>query len=138
MAIGYGSAAPKPGPKKREKAKRQRQEKSVEQQVRALCVLRDGHCRVANVGSMYLRLGACDGPSQWCHLWDKKRAFTRGLPPEERHSTAWTCMMCACHHGFEEMHLLKVEPIDDTKGADGVLRFRKGVVSMLSIPKGTV
>ena len=61
--------------------------------VRARTVDRDGYCRLRNLG-----LGPCSGPSEWAHYQGSRRFETRGLPPEERHTTAGTLQLCRSHH----------------------------------------
>lgn len=86
-------AQPKPVPVKRIKGRKQRSESAVKQEVRALCVARDGDCRLEHAG-----LGVCGGASEWSHLEEKKRAKTRGQDPTERHSTQWSAQLCTVHH----------------------------------------
>ena len=96
---------PKPERRKTTKARKDRQEAAVKAQVRAACVERDGGCRFTmfheRTGMTRFTahgLKGCDGSSHWCHLPPKTRAHTRRMPPEERHSTAWTIMACKFHH----------------------------------------
>lgn len=103
--------------------------------VRALVADRDGHCRIGdwelNPGDTHDdamsaegpdgHLGVCDGKSEWAHLGDKKRFKTRGLPPEERHTTAGSLMLCAKHHRmYDTEHTLHIVGDD----ADLPLEFR--------------
>jgi hypothetical protein len=114
---------PKPTPRKRVKAKRQRHAAKVVKSVRALCVERDGYCRLTRDWSWELVMptfGACEGPSQWAHLGDKKRFKTRGQAPEVRHTTAGSLMLCDRHHDDYDEGRLNISGDD----ADGVLRFR--------------
>lgn len=102
----------KPGPTARARAKRRRKEAPVAAKVRAKCVERDGYCRLMGVSH-------CDGPSQWMHLEEKKRARTRGMKPEERHTTTHSMMGCERHHGLYDRGLLRI--MLGAQGADGVL-----------------
>jgi hypothetical protein len=94
MAIGYGQACPKPEPRKRVKARKDRAETTVKQRVRAACVARDGDCRLQDA----VILGLCSGESEWAHMGQKRRARTRGMDPEVRHTTAESLMLCTFHH----------------------------------------
>lgn len=131
-----GVECPKPEPKKRQKARGKRAEQKVEKAVRAACVLRDGGCRIASIPG-WASFGACDGPLEWAHLPNYRRSKTRGQPPEDRHCTAGSVMLCRHHHGMLDTHQMEISPIE-TIGADGVLRIVRRNVSVLSIPKGTL
>ncbi len=48
-----------------------------------------------------------------------------GKPPEERHSTLWTAMLCDHHHELYDAHKFDLEQLTD-RGADGPLRLRIG------------
>lgn len=91
MAIGYGVAQPKPEKLKTTRGRKRRREGKVTKSIRAQCVERDGYCRLMGVGT-------CDGPSEWAHLGEKKRARTRGMDPEVRHTTVHSMMLCHLHH----------------------------------------
>lgn len=131
---GPGSqACPKPakGSRKREKAKAGRLESNVITRVRVKVDLRDGHCR-AGTRELRALLGSCGGPDEWAHLKGHQRWETRGLPPEERHTTGGSVKMCHRHHqglpnGYDR-HGFTIEPVTD-RGADGPLRWvrRDGV-----------
>jgi hypothetical protein len=71
--------------------------------VRAACLARDGYCRLGG----YLA-GDCRGPSEWAHLHSHARAKTRGKPLHERHSTAWTLMLCKRHHEDYDQHRIDI------------------------------
>ena len=95
---------PKPERRKTTKARKDRHEAAVIAKVRADVAERDGRCRIGwplrpedQTVAMFDVMG-CDGPSQWCHLPPKTRAQTRNMPPEQRHSTAWTIQACQRHH----------------------------------------
>lgn len=95
--------------------------------VRPKCVDRDGYCRIAGVAA----LGPCDGPSEWSHFGESKRFKTRGMEPEERHTTEGSLMFCKKHHDEYDGRRrprLKVEATTDRR-CDGPLRYeREGVV----------
>lgn len=111
----YQSRRKPKGVTARLRARKRRKEGPVVKAVRAKCVERDGYCRL-------MGLGFCAGPSQWCHLGEKKRSKTRGLPPEERHTTVWSFMGCEGHHGAYDAGEIGIEPVDAEKGANGHLR----------------
>lgn len=107
----------KPGPTARARAKRRRKERPIIQSVRAQCVERDGYCRLALFGD-------CDGPSEWMHLEGKKRARTRGMAPEARHTTSHSMMGCSKHHALYDAGILTIEM--GRLGADGPITARTG------------
>lgn len=94
----YRSRKPKPGPTASARAKRGRAEARIVKSVRAQCVERDGYCRLSGVGD-------CFGRSEWAHLGNQRRARTRGMAPESRHSTSWSLMLCASHHDDYDAHV---------------------------------
>ena len=120
MAWGYGQAAPKPAPRKRTTARKQRHEAAVKKSVRAQCVERDGYCRVSD--------SQCGGLSEWAHLGAKKRARTRGMAPELRHTTGGSLMLCTVHHLWYDRGQMQIVPLT-LKGADGLLHFRPVVIA---------
>lgn len=124
------------GPTARRIAKRRRAEWPVAKAVRAACVERDGFCRVGSLGSgmddqfsagMFVPALAdgCDGRSEWAHLGEMKRAKTRGMKPDARHTTAGSLMLCTKHHDRYDgrqrprMAIHELNPI----GANGALHF---------------
>ena len=128
---GPGSVAcPKPEPRKRAKARRKRAEGATATAVRAIVARRDGACRfLASPGSaLHLLLGPCEGPSQWAHLKGHQRWETRGMSPEDRHTSVGSIMACWRHHeskaGYDR-HAFDVVPLTG-RGADGPLRIVKG------------
>ena len=133
MPSNYGGVAVLKGlTRKQQKARETREARKVVTAVRAHDVERDGHCRVGSATDYF---GLCWGESQWCHLWSKKRSMTRGLPPEERHSTIWTCQMCARHHEMEERGELVLQALTSECGANGTLRATWNSVSVLLVPR---
>lgn len=91
--------------------------------IRAQVAERDGWCRVRRDGwtdAILMVFGACNGASEWAHLGDKKRFKTRGLPPEERHTTAGSLMLCEKHHDAYDEGRLTILGDD----ANGTLEFR--------------
>ena len=120
MAIDYGALAkaggiPKPEPRKRVKARKKRRESALVKEVRRMVSERDGHCRLHDKG-----FGLCFGVSTWAHLEDHRRFRTRGMEPEQRHTTTDTVMLCAKHHFAYDLHGITVEYTTDA-GADGPL-----------------
>ncbi len=83
--------------------------------VRAICVERDGYCRL-------MGLTPCDGPSEWCHLEEKKRARTRGMSPEKRHTQDFSMMACRKHHQMYDTGEIQIAMTE--KGADGPIRVQ--------------
>jgi hypothetical protein len=105
---------PKPEPIQRTKRRKLRVETLVKQKVRARCVERDGDCRLQRTALF----GPCSGESEWAHLGEKKRARTRGMPPEQRHTTQGSLMLCTGHHRMYDAGRLGIEPLTPD-GADG-------------------
>jgi len=96
------------------RAAKTRKDAAYAAKVRAKVEKREGNwCRsFADTG--------CNGPLQWCHMAGHRRFETRGLPPEQRHSTAWTLMLCAKHHADYDARRLRI-----TGNADGPLEFTR-------------
>ena len=109
---------PKPIKRKTLKGRKVRAESKVTQRIRALCVDRDGDCRLKNTNGF----GPCGGESEWAHLGEKKRARTRGMAPEVRHTTAGSLMLCTRHHQLYDSGTMTIEPTTPN-GADGLMRF---------------
>lgn len=108
-------------PRKRRKGREKRRESTVAEAVRAECVERDGYCRYGDRTD-------CDGPSEWAHLEDKKRARTRGQAPEVRHTTEKSMMLCHRHHALYDAGTLHIRLYSD-KGANGAVSiYRPGDV----------
>jgi hypothetical protein len=116
MGIGF----PKPEPQKRTKRRKQRAESVVVQKVRARCVERDGDCRLSRA---YWH--CCAGESEWAHLGDKKRARTRGMQPEQRHTTEGSVMLCTGAHRNYDSGQMTIRA-RTARGADGPLLFSVG------------
>jgi len=127
------NAQPKPKPQASIRRANKRVEAKIKRMVRAICVARDGECRICNWEDNpddwhddYLNF--CDDDpwqrSQWAHLGDKKRFKTRGMPPEERHTTAGSLMLCESAHRAYDAGELEIVALSD-RGADGALEFRR-------------
>ncbi len=113
------------GPTAKYRAKRRRAETAIAVLVRAKCVERDGYCRVSQESDDMFRRAMCDGPSEWAHFDEKKRAKTRGMTGEERHTTEGSLMLCRQHHEQYDHGILQI--IDLTpRGCDGSMHFRDG------------
>ena len=111
MPIDYSRLAiPKPEPRKRIKARRDRRESAIAKAVRAACVERDGYCLIQSRVSARIAvlLGACAGASQWAHVERQRRCFTRGQQPETRHTTAGSGMLCDKHHDAYDAHVFRL------------------------------
>jgi hypothetical protein len=113
----YQSKRKKPGPTARHRAKRRRAEDPVKRNVRAECVERDGYCKLTSLSAW---TGLCIGASEWMHLGDKKRARTRGMKPEFRHTTAGSMMGCDLHHDLYDEGEIALAMGPD--GANGPMR----------------
>lgn len=115
MGIG-GVACPKGKTRKQLRAAKDRQEMKVIKRVRAKCVVRDGFCRLMGIGP-------CFGVSEWCHMHAKRRARTRNMKPEVRHTTAESFMGCTSHHDAYDAFKIALEPMT-AKGADGPMSVK--------------
>jgi hypothetical protein len=122
---------PKPRPRQSVQRANRRVAAKIVRAVRAACVERDGTCRYAldaGAGDIWatisIKVMECDGESQWAHLEDKRRFKTRGLPPEERHTTRESVMLCQRHHDDYDDRKLTVEFLTE-RGADGPLAWRR-------------
>ncbi len=116
---------PKPEPRRRSKGRKKRVERKVIQSVRAQCVERDGHCRIDTpiAGDQILMKHECSERSEWAHFGAKKRAHTRGMAPEVRHTTADSLMLCQDVHRLYDASQLAIDPLSD-QGCNGPLAFR--------------
>lgn len=114
---------PKPESRQTEKRRVDRHEAEVIQAVRNEVSDRDGYCRVAIPQH---REDRCRGNSEWAHIGDYRRFKTRGMEPEERHTTWGSAMLCTFHHdcydGRNQSWTLKIVEMTE-KGADGPMRF---------------
>lgn len=101
----------KPEKRSTTKGRKDRTEAQIKKDVRAIVVDRDAGCRLS-------WLSPCSGLLQWSHLEGHRRGRTRGMSPEQRHTTAGTAMLCDGHH--DEYDANKFRIIFETdKGADG-------------------
>jgi hypothetical protein len=116
-----GLAIPKPEPRKRTKARRDRQESKVKKTVRAQCVERDGDCLIFSrlPASLRVLLGPCEGQSEWAHIGRHRRFLTRKMEAERRHTTKGSGQLCQKHHQAYDAHLFDFET--DEQGMDGMI-----------------
>lgn len=105
------------GPRAKDRAKRRRADSAYALKVRADVDERDGYCR-------FTGLTRCAERSEWAHLEDKKRARTRGMEPEERHTTAKSLKACAHHHRLYDAGKIQIAMTE--RGADGPIRAQLG------------
>lgn len=115
--VKYKSLRRPLGVQARQRAKKRRAEGPMLKAVRATVDERDGYCRL-------MGLSPCRGVSQLAHLADKKRARTRGMAPEERHTTAGTMKACERHHGLYDAGTILIAMTE--QGADGPIRASEG------------
>ncbi len=120
----YTSTRRKPGPTAKARAKRRRAEYPVAKAVRAACVERDGYCR-------FKAFGDCAGPSEWMHLGEKKRARTRGMRPEQRHTIEGSAMGCAFHHALYDSGEMILTMTADGANGPIVARYRQYLTECL-------
>ncbi len=118
---------PKPEPRARAKRRQGRVEGQQAAKVRALCVKRDGFCRLRLTAGLVMfrseHAGCCDGHSEWAHM--ERRFKTRGMAPERRHQTGTSLMLCTFHHQLFDAHRLNIQAAS-SRGADGPLAFAVG------------
>lgn len=106
--------------RKKVKAKKQRAETKVKTSVRAECVERDGVCRLFGQSlALYELVGSCYGAPEWAHLGEKRRAHTRGMAPDVRHTTADSLMLCTRHHQAYDARTFDI--MGSARGANATL-----------------
>jgi hypothetical protein len=121
----YYRTAPiaKPEPRQKAKDRDDRREAQIVKQVRRHDVDRDGYCRVQSEDPDLLTIvGPCAGLSEWAHLEDQRRGRTMGQPPEQRHTSGGTAMLCNRHHTAYDAFKWAIEHLT-TRGADGPIRI---------------
>ena len=99
-------------------AKDRRYAAKIREQVDA----RDGYCKLMHLA---YALGLCAGPSEWAHWAEFKRFKTRGLPPEERHTTAGSFKACSRHHGMYDAREFEIAATDISRGMDSAIVVTK-------------
>lgn len=120
---------PKPEPRKRVKGRKQRHARKVVKSVRQQCVAREIWCRL--FWAPFDQFGPCEGLSEWAHFAEKKRFKTRGMTPEDRHTSAGSFMLCTKHHNEYDKRAkpyLYIEPMT-SRGADGPLAMRRNGIT---------
>ncbi len=118
-------AFPKGPTRKTLKAKKKREERTIIGLVRSVCALRDGHCRLGSSCLSFQSLataGPCAGQSEWAHFGRHRRARTRGMVPEDRHTPSGSLQLCTKHHRQYDAGTLKITALTD-RGCDGPLEF---------------
>lgn len=103
--------------RKQLKAQKLRHEAAVAAEIRGKVALRDGDCRLLGV-----RPFTCCGVPEWAHLGDKRRFKTRGMDPEERHTTRDSVIFCTAHHRAYDAHRFDIEYMTPD-GADNQLKY---------------
>ena len=125
------SPQPKPEPIARVKRRHKREEAKLARIVRDACVERDGFCRLFS--GTYTKGDTQSGPdldycgsrwSEWAHLEDKRRFKTRGMAPEERHTTRDSCMLCNRHHPLYDAREITLTFLSEL-GADGSIAWER-------------
>lgn len=104
------------------RARKKRKDDTLASEVREIVDARDGYCRYGYDVSPGRRFSQCRGPSEWAHFGDKKRARTRGMAPEERHTTAGSLKLCRTHHVDYDAGRLQIAAQTD-RGCDGPLDY---------------
>ena len=104
---------------KRKRTKR-RADQEVINTVRVRVGLRDLDCRFPLDAR---RRWPCDGFAEWAHRTPFRRSRTMGLPPEERHTTQGSMMLCTAHHRLYDTFQVYDQPTDLDAGANGPLRW---------------
>jgi len=115
--------------RKQIKGSKDRKERNRKAKVRARCVERDIGCRLS-------MLDACDGPDEWAHLEEKKRARTRGQAPEVRHTTAHSIIFCRGHHRRYDAGEITLRLGEH--GADGPVVARANGLELVTYPRKAV
>jgi len=108
------------GPTATARAAKARTDAAYAKTIRDQVMRRDAGCR-APIHRTAGDLGECNGPEAWAHMAGHRRFETRGLPPEQRHSTEWTLMLCAKHHADYDARRLRIIGTN----ADGPLEFTR-------------
>lgn len=105
-------------------------EATVIARVRPIVMERDAPCRIGK--NLLSGMGPCAGVPEWAHLNRHRRCHTRGMKPEDRHTTAGSLALCTRHHRlYDGMFLsssatrLYIDELTD-EGADGPLAFVMG------------
>jgi hypothetical protein len=129
---------PKPEPLARTRRRKVRIDNTAQRMVRRAVFAREqDKCAVVSrlskdeMLAVFKAFGICHGPLQLMHAAGHRRSQTRGLPPEERHSTETCLAGCAHHHDCEERRGLRFVAQTD-QGYNGPLTYA------VATPKGLV
>jgi hypothetical protein len=122
LASGFDGLKFPKGPTRAElKGSSNYRERQIIKANRAHCERRDGDCRIGYWGEIAIALfGECMSTPEWNHF--RRRSKSRGEPPEERHSTEVTGMLCGRHHDMVDEHDINFVYLT-TKRADGPMKF---------------
>lgn len=104
----------KPGPTARARARKRRTDTTYAATIRIKVFDRDELCRLIGVDD-------CAGPEEWAHWGEHQWFKTRGLPPEQRHTTGGTFKSCRSHHQRYDAGEIAIEALDPARGADWYL-----------------
>jgi hypothetical protein len=112
-----------------------RKENRLVRQVFAEIEPRDGRCVIQRLDyESQLLAGPCSGPSDPMHLGEWRRAKTRRMAPEVRHTRQTILRGCRGHHRAYDGHDFDLAYERD-KGAEGVLlvvRYVKGTTHYIA------
>lgn len=108
------------GPTAKARAVKARKDAAYAKTIRDQVQERDELCRACVEYVEYWTYRIAGLRLEWCHMEGHRRFETRGLPPEQRHSTTWTLMLCAKHHADYDARRLHI-----TGNADGPLEFTR-------------
>lgn len=106
------------------RSRKKRQDDTYADGIREEVALRDGFCRYGYDVSPGNRVSECKGRSEWAHFGLHKRFKTRGMAPEERHTTAGSLQLCTKHHDDYDAGRLVIVARTE-RGCDGPLRYRE-------------
>lgn len=107
----------------RAKAAKRKAESKVVADVRERVFRRDWRCRACAAG-VPREYGMTFQEDQWAHLGNHRRFKTRGMAPEERHTTQGSMRLCDQHHHQYDHHTLNIIMLTEA-GADGPVRFER-------------
>ncbi len=106
-------------PRQRTQGRKKRTEAAVKRDVRALVAERDPSCRTEGMFPRH-----CAGRLEWAHLRPRTRAQTRGMSAEERHTTAYTAMLCESCHDLYDASVFDIVFLTD-EAADGPIEVAR-------------
>lgn len=121
---------PKPESRKKVRDRERRSASDIIVVERKKTSNRDGYCRLywsdaKTRETVWGLFGRCRGPSEWAHYNDThRRSKTVGKPPEERHTSVHSMMLCERHHDDYDLNRIDVRE-QTPQGCDGRLRFER-------------